>query len=687
MTQANLSASFFQDYQVTGPTIEDVFLRLAEEVKEELEKDRAPSPSSEVGKVGEDKGLQLVPGKELSFFGQTWVLFRKRLTILQRNTWPYAAALLIPIAAAGLVTLFLTGFVALSCAPSARVDTSTREGLDFFLVQDASIPNGPSNVVPTQIFNQIYPLLQDPFQNVASLSALNEYIARNFHTAMPGGFFAGNAPTFAWRGDYDMSYSIATQNLLDISLTDIPISTAWQPFDYPFIPTAGKSLQFILYFGLAMSVYPGFFALYTTSERLRNVRALHYSNGIRAGPLWAAYTLFDFIIVLLVSAITVIIFTSVTDIWYGPGYLFVVFTVYGLSATLTAYVVSLFTTSQLAAFAFAAGGQCSMFLLYFIAYMCIITYAPTAAIDRDVNIANFTIALFFPSGNLLRALLLTFNQFSLLCRGTELASYPGDITVYGGPILYLILQSVVLLIVLIWRDSAWQPAIFRRKKHRIPDTEESDEVDAEVFAEARRTDSSKDELRVLHATKAFGPNVAVQDVTFGVPKGEVFALLGPNGAGKSTTIGLIRGDTRPSDKISEVLIQDLSILQQRAAARSHLGVCPQFDAMDQMTAVEHLRLYARARGVPNVDHNVEQVIHAVGLSQFKDRMAGKLSGGNKRKLSLGIALIGNPDVLLLDEPSSGMDAASKRVMWRTLSSVSSGRSLVLTTHVSSSCSH
>jgi ATP-binding cassette, subfamily A (ABC1), member 3 len=98
-----------QDYQVNGPTIEDVFLKLAEEVKEELDKDRAPSPAS--GEIAtEDKGLKLLPGKNLSFLGQTWVLFRKRLTILQRNTWPYAAALLIPIIAAGLVTLFLTDF-------------------------------------------------------------------------------------------------------------------------------------------------------------------------------------------------------------------------------------------------------------------------------------------------------------------------------------------------------------------------------------------------------------------------------------------------------------------------------------------------------------------------------------------------------------------------------------------------
>ncbi|KAK1079501.1 hypothetical protein LTR48_008098, partial [Friedmanniomyces endolithicus] len=226
----------------------------------------------------------------------------------------------------------------------------------------------------------------------------------------------------------------------------------------------------------------------------------------------------------------------------------------------------------------------------------------------------------------------------------------------------------------------WRPAVFGRKKHKAQELEETDDVDPAVYAEAGRVETCSDELRVLHATKAFGLNIAVQDVTFGVPKGETFALLGPNGAGKSTTIGLIRGDTRPSESASDILIEDTSIISHRAAARANLGVCPQFDAMDQMTALEHLRFYARARGVPDVEHNVEQVLHAVGLAPFKSRMAGKLSGGNKRKLSLGIALIGNPSVVLLDEPSSGMDAASKRVMWRTLRAVSAGRSLVLTTH-------
>jgi len=111
-----------------------------------------------------------------------------------------------------------------------------------------------------------------------------------------------------------------------------------------------------------MSVYPAFFALYPTIERLRNVRALHYSNGVRSLPLWAAYLAFDFLIVLAASVLATIIFRAVSNVWYHLEYLFVVFFLYGMASTLLSYVISLFSRSQLAAFAFAAGGQAFEFL-------------------------------------------------------------------------------------------------------------------------------------------------------------------------------------------------------------------------------------------------------------------------------------------------------------------------------------
>ena len=259
-----------------------------------------------------------------------------------------------------------------------------------------------------------------------------------------------------------------------------------------------------------------------------------------------------------------------------------------------------------------------------------------------------------------------------------MASYGGGITVFGGPILYLLLQAMALFTFLIWYDSGYKPGLLM--KHRSEEVEEADFHEPEVLDELTRVKISDDGLRVLHVSKTFGRNTAVQDVAFGVKRGEVFALLGPNGAGKSTTISLIRGDIRPTGRNGDIFVENVSIIKRRAAARNHLGVCPQFDAIDQMSVAEHLQFYAMARGVADVDHNVSEIIAAVGLHPFKHRMAGKLSGGNKRKLSLGIALMGNPSVLLLDEPSSGMDAASKRVMWRTLNAVTGGRALVITTH-------
>ena len=208
-----------------------------------------------------------------------------------------------------------------------------------------------------------------------------------------------------------------------------------------------------------------------------------------------------------------------------------------------------------------------------------------------------------------------------------------------------------------------------------------DSYEDEIAKELSRVQTNTDDgLRVLHISKAYGKTLAVENISFGVQRGEVFALLGPNGAGKSTTISVIRGDLKPSNNGGEVYIENIPISKKRAQARQHLGVCPQFDAMDAMTAIEHLRFYARIRGVKEVEHNVKQVLRAVGLEAFQTRMAASLSGGNKRKLSLGIALMGNPTVLLLDEPSSGMDVAAKRVMWKTLASVVTGRSIVLTTH-------
>ena len=328
--------------------------------------------------------------------------------------------------------------------------------------------------------------------------------------------------------------------------------------------------------------------------------------------------------------------------------------------------------------------------MYLTAYMTIEAQDNPAHSARDQLIAHFTIGLITPAGQVLRAFLVGLNLFSILCEGSppvHKATNPGKMVLYGGPIVYLICQSLVLFGILVWSDYRFSLSRIRSRKYTPDDrdTENISSKEPEVQEEENRVTNSDDGLRVLHIDKSFsswtyGKVQAIDDLTFGVKQGEVLAIVGPNGAGKTTTISMLRGELQPSNRSGELSIDGASVLSQRRLARSHLGVCPQWDAMDQLSVREHLMFYAGIRGMRNADQNVEALIDSVGLTPFIHRMAEKLSGGNKRKLSLAIALIGNPGVMLLDEPSSGMDPLAKRNMWKTLAKFRKNRSILLTTH-------
>ncbi|KAF2749339.1 P-loop containing nucleoside triphosphate hydrolase protein [Sporormia fimetaria CBS 119925] len=692
-----LRSKGIKDYDLIGPTLEDVFLALAEEVKENRLDLGLGQDAVEMHSITElvdhdnnalqspeyDKGLQMSKGKGTSMPMQTWILMQKRFTILRRQYLPYVIAVLLPVIAAGLVTLFLKGYEPAGCSPAEQANTPDVQ--NFFTDEDLPLfPIGPPSRINVDRFAEQYGVPSEAFEEVGSREDFDSFIDQRFRNVTPGGIFlSDDRPAMAFLSPALIG-GLLTLNALDVAQTNMTIRTQYQPFARTFSPSMGETLQLVLYLGLAMSIYPAFFALYPTLERLRKVRALHYSNGIRAAPLWIAYLAFDFIFVVIVSGLVTAILAGTSNAFYAPGYLFVIFSLYGLTSILLCYIVSISVTSQLATFAFAAGGSASLFLLYFIGVMSILTYAPVTETDNYLTIFHWAFATIAPSGILLRAFLVSLNAFSLLCQGDSLPSYPGEMIVYGGPILYLIIQAIILLIVLIWIDSGYKPPFLAGRKNKAKATHQEEKIDildAAVRSEIERAETSSDSLRVLHLNKTFGTNQAVNDITFGVARGEVFALLGPNGAGKSSTISLIRGDIHPNRNGGDILIEDVSIIARRAQARGHLGVCPQFDAMDSMTVREHLTFYARARGVPDVATNIDAVLAATGLTRFADRMANKLSGGNKRKLSLGIALMGNPEVLLLDEPSSGMDAAAKRVMWRTLLGVAApGRALLITTH-------
>jgi ATP-binding cassette subfamily A (ABC1) protein 3 len=403
---------------------------------------------------------------------------------------------------------------------------------------------------------------------------------------------------------------------------------------------------------------------------------MQYSNGIRPVPLWLSHLSFDGMFVLLVSAVATILLSVSTPTWVGLGFVFFIFFLYGIVCALLSYVISMFAKTPVTAWFIMALGQVVLYFAYFGGLIGVQSSTPYEDLDSIMNALFFGLGIMSPVVSLERTLFIGLQQMATHCNGRNL----GSIYLYGGPILYLILQGIFLFGLLLWWDSGF---VFptRRRSHTSKLDHEATEIDsADLMQERKRLDSATTDLRVSSVSKSFGNNLAVDDVTFSVQVSEIFALLGPNGAGKSTIISMIRGDTKPSTPHSQIDIAGHSILTHAVAARSTLGVCPQFDSADVLTVSETLRFFAKTRGVTDITHNVSTVIAACGLSDYSTQLAQTLSGGTKRKLSLAVALVGNPRVLVLDEPSSALDANAKRTLWRCLQTIAKGRAVVLTTH-------
>ncbi|KAI9151642.1 ABC transporter A family member-like protein [Paramyrothecium foliicola] len=707
-----LEAAGITDYRFSGPTIEDVFLQLAEEIRDEeafhstskgqeLQEKSGSDDYDNVKTSSSQGGLKLMDGQRVGYVKQAWILYRKRFTVLKRNWIPYLIAFILPIAAAGLTSLYVRNAEPTGCSPAAQASRSDTEDAFSQLDDDERIIflAGPSARFSLDAVGRLLsPIFAGSssgsgaglaavgqLEIVDTFDAFRRFIEENRKNVTTAIWLGDDTQpaTIGWVANQFITSSMFAQQFLDVIRTNTSIATTWSPFDVPFSPSTGDALNLVIYMGIALSCYPGFFALYPSNERRRFVRGLQYSNGVRPLPLWLAYLVFDFSIALVAAALVTAIWAGISNVWFHLEYVFVIMFLYGLAATLFAYFVSLFTKSQLSTFAWAAAGQALLFLIYLIAYMCVQTYAEADKIDELLRICHFVISAVAPIGSVLRGLFVTLNLFSTACDGDELSKNPGGILAFGGPILYLIVQSLLLFGLILWFDSGSVGSSLRGLFQSRNTDLQASPSDEEVAHELERITSSgtrEDGLKVMHLTKSFGKNTAVDNVSFGVKHGEVFALLGPNGAGKSTTISMIRGDLKPSRNGGDVFVEDVSVTKNLAAARANLGVCPQIDALDQMTVREHLEFYAKVRGIPDVEHNVAQILHAVGLEAFSTRMAHALSGGNKRKLSLGVALMGNPTVVLLDEPSSGLDAASKRIMWKTLAATIPGRSILLTTH-------
>ncbi|PQE06676.1 hypothetical protein CJF30_00008578 [Rutstroemia sp. NJR-2017a BBW] len=468
------------------------------------------------------------------------------------------------------------------------------------------------------------------------------------------------------------------------------IHTTYRKFRHVEPTPDSMSIPLLVFITLGFICSTSVSIMYPVSEKVNNVRALQYSNSVSPGALWSAYLLFDMHTGFLISFVTWgALFAANSSVWYESTFVLFALILFCIATYLGLYICSMFLKK--AAFAVAVCVHIMLMVVYLLAYIVNQSKGPVNEYHITLQIQG-ALGLTSPAANLLRTFFIASNNFGITCGETGWYNlHPIAFTLYGGVYINLILQIMFLVLVITcieYHNMDWVFKLIPRRKQPIR-LGTSHEENADHFTATAEHDTDiplKDikknkltpVLELSGVSKFFGSLTAVENVSFNISENETLALLGANGAGKSTTFNMIRGLLKPS--AGAISILDLNIVTNPEQARLYLGTCSQEDSIDDLTIRQTLNFYASIKGLRNVKHNVDKLLKAFKIMHFENVLVTKLSGGTRRKVMVCIALLGNPRLLLLDEPSTGLDAGAKRVLWEVIQSLSHDRATLLTTH-------
>ncbi|XP_051713429.2 retinal-specific phospholipid-transporting ATPase ABCA4 isoform X1 [Oryctolagus cuniculus] len=445
----------------------------------------------------------------------------------------------------------------------------------------------------------------------------------------------------------------------------------------------------------AMSFVPASFVLYLIQERVSKAKHLQFISGVSPTTYWLTNFLWDIMNYAVSAALVVGIFIGFQKKAYtSPDNL------PALVALLMLYGWAVIPMMYPASFLFDVPSTAYVALSCANLFIGINSSAITFILELFEN--NRTLLRF---NALLRKLLIIFPHFCLgrglidlalsqavtdvYARfGEEHSANPFQWDLLGKNLVAMAVEGVVYFLLTLLIQHHFFLTRWIAEPAKEPIVDEDDDVAEErqrIISGGNKTDI----LKLNKLTKIYSgtSSPAVDRLCVGVRPGECFGLLGVNGAGKTTTFKMLTGDTTVTS--GDATVAGKSILTNISDVHQSMGYCPQFDAIDDLlTGREHLYLYARLRGVPakEIGKVANWCIQSLGLSLYVDRLAGTYSGGNKRKLSTAIALIGCPPLVLLDEPTTGMDPQARRMLWNTIVSIiREGRAVVLTSHSMEEC--
>jgi len=482
-----------------------------------------------------------------------------------------------------------------------------------------------------------------------------------------------------------------------ITVTNHPMNKTSASLSLDYL-LQGTDVVIAIFIIVAMSFVPASFVVFLVAEKSTKAKHLQFVSGCNPVIYWLANYVWDMLNYLVPATCCVIIlfvfdlpaYTSPTNF---PAVLSL-FLLYGWSITPIMYPAS---------FWFEVPSSAYVFLIVINLFIGITATVATFLLqlfehDKDLKVVNSYLKscfLIFPNYNLGHGLMeMAYNEYineyyAKIGQFDKMKSpFEWDIVTRG--LVAMTVEGFVGFFLTIMCQYN-----FLRQPQRMPVSTKPVEDDVDVASERQRVlrgDADNDMVKIENLTKVYksrkiGRILAVDRLCLGVRPGECFGLLGVNGAGKTSTFKMLTGDESTTG--GEAFVNGHSVLKELLQVQQSLGYCPQFDALfDELTAREHLQLYTRLRGVPWKDEArvVKWALEKLELSKYADKPAGTYSGGNKRKLSTAIALIGYPAFIFLDEPTTGMDPKARRFLWNLiLDLIKTGRSVVLTSHSMEEC--
>lgn len=444
----------------------------------------------------------------------------------------------------------------------------------------------------------------------------------------------------------------------------------------------------------AMSFVPASFVVFLIQERVSKAKHMQCISGVKPVIYWLANFVWDMCNYIVPATLVIIIFICFQQDSYVSSsnlpVLALLLLLYGWSITPLMYPASF------------------VFKIPSTAY--VVLTSVNLFIGINGSVATFVLELFTNNklnniNDILKSVLLIFPHFCLgrglidMVKNQAMADAlerfgenrfvsPMSWDLVGRNLFAMAVEGLVFFIItlLIQYRFFIKP---RPVTAKLPPVIDEDEDVARERQRIINEGGRSDILEIKGLTKIYRTKrkPAVDRLCVGIPPGECFGLLGVNGAGKTTTFKMLTGDTDVT--AGEAFLKGHSILSNIQEVHQNMGYCPQFDAINELlTGREHLELYALLRGVPDreVCKVAEWAIRKLGLVKYSEKCAGGYSGGNRRKLSTAIALIGGPPVVFLDEPTTGMDPKARRFLWNcALSIIKEGRSVVLTSHSMEEC--